>query len=163
VTTLRRHTSAVPWIGPLVTVAAVAAYAWWATGVTPFTRAAYVAVGIPVALVAVGTAVGARRDASMSVTRSPATGTSVGAALPWAALGGLALTLELVALALGGRSHTVPTLSTVVDHALSRHPVRFVLFSAWLALAGVPLALMPLMRRCSGRGSEPLPGPGGGA
>jgi hypothetical protein len=160
VTTLRRHTSAVRWIA-LVTVAAVAAYAWWATGVTPFTGAAYVAVGIPVALVAVGTAVGGRRDDTMSGSRSPATGTFVGAALPWAALGGLALTLELVALALGGRSHTIPTLSTVVDHALRRHPVRFVLFSAWLALAGVPLALMPLMRRCRGPGPDTVPGPGG--
>ncbi len=158
-TTLRRPASPVRLIGPPAGIAVVAAYAWWATGVAPFTGAAYAAVGIPVAVVAVGTSLGPRRNDAVSPTRSPPTGT-FHAALPWAVLGGMALVLELVALALGGRSHTVPTLSTVVDHALSRHPVRFLLFSAWLALAGVPLVRR---RRCPGGSARPVPGAGPGA
>lgn len=154
-TTLRRQTSPVRWFGPTVTMAA-AAYAWWATGVAPFTTTAYVAVGIPVAVVALTASLDPRRDDAMTAPRSPATGT-FSAAVPWAVLGGVALVLELVALSLGGRSHTVPTLSTVVDHALSRHPMRFVLFSAWLAVAA-----LPLVRRHPGRGPEPVPGPGPG-
>jgi hypothetical protein len=156
VTTLRRPTSPVRLIGPPSAVAAVAAYAWWATGVAPFTGAAYAAVGIPVAAVAVGASLGTRRNGTVSPTPSPPTG-AFRAALPWAVLGGMALVLELVALALGGRSHAVPTFSTVVDHALSRHPVRFLLFSAWLALAGVPL-----VRRRPGGCTRPVPGAGAG-
>jgi hypothetical protein len=147
--------SPVQWFGPPVAVAVVAGYAWWATGVAPFTAAAYVAVGIPVAVVALAASLDPRRDEAMAAPRSPAT-VRLGAAVPWAVLGGVALVLELVALGLGGRSHAVPTLSTVVDHALSRHPVRFVLFSAWLAVAG-----LPLVRRSLGCGPEPVPEPEG--
>ena len=52
----------------------------------------------------------------------------------------LAVGLEAVGLALGGRSAGVPTLSTVIDHALGRHGVRFVLFLGWLAVGWAPVA-----------------------
>jgi hypothetical protein len=42
--------------------------------------------------------------------------------------------LEIVALARGGRSATVPTLSTVVDHALAWHLARLLLFAGWLLI-----------------------------
>jgi hypothetical protein len=145
----------------LVSVAALAAYAWWATGVAPFTGRAYIVVGIPVAAVAVGAALDRRGDGSpiLSPNQPRPSGpgaAALDAALPWALLGAVALALELVALALGGRSNAVPTLSTVVDHALSRHPVRFVLFCAWLAVAGVPL-----LRRHLGYVTGPESGSGG--
>jgi hypothetical protein len=137
-----------------VTVAALAAYAWWATGVPPFTGSAYVAVGLPVAAVAVAAALDRRREGVPVPTRSSGAA-GFRAALPWALVGAVAFVLELVALCLGGRSHDVPTLSTVVDHAQRRHAVRFVLFCGWLAVAGVPL-----LRRRRGRGTESAPGSG---
>ena len=42
--------------------------------------------------------------------------------------------LEAVGLALGGRSADVPTLSTVVDHALGWHLTRLLLFVGWLLI-----------------------------
>ncbi|MCQ4118126.1 hypothetical protein [Rhodococcus tibetensis] len=62
--------------------------------------------------------------------------------LPWLILLVLAVGLEGVGLALGGRSTSVPTLSTVIDYALAWHPVRFVLFCGWLAVGGAPVVRM---------------------
>ncbi len=116
-------------------VAGVSAYAWWATGVAPFTTGAYLAVALPVAgLVVAALVLPApprwRRPADRPWYR----------ALPWIGLLAVAVAIETAGLALGGRSTGVPTLSTVVDHALAWHAVRFVLFLAWLALGWAPVA-----------------------
>jgi hypothetical protein len=50
----------------------------------------------------------------------------------------VAVALESLALALGGRSAAVPTLSTVVDRALVWHLARFGLLCLWLAAACLP-------------------------
>jgi hypothetical protein len=59
----------------------------------------------------------------------------------------VAFALEVAGLALGGRSSAVPTLSTVVDHALAWHAVRFVLFLAWLALGWAPVVRQARVER----------------
>ncbi len=117
-----------------------ALYSWWATGVPPFTLRAYIAVGFPALMLLVAAIIG---PASGRVEAISAT--SYGEAyraprvFPWVVLLALAISLETLGLVLGGRSQAVPTLSTVVDHALSRHVVRFMLFCVWLALGWAPL------------------------
>ena len=118
----------------------VAGYAWWATGVRPFTSAAYLAVAVPVVAVAVARWWPGRRPPPPA---SP--GPGVRGAGPWLALALAALGLELAGLALGGRSSRVPTLSTVVDHALAWHGTRLVVFGVWAALG------LGLVRLRSGR------------
>ncbi|MGO8869830.1 MAG: hypothetical protein ACLQPH_00245 [Acidimicrobiales bacterium] len=118
--------------------AVVLAYAWWATGVPPFTNGAYAAVGIPVLALALLVVVGRPGDHPPG-SRSAAPTGRVGGSLPWLALALVALSLEAAGLALGGRSTAVPTLSTVVDHALAWHAVRFALFCGWLAAGFGPL------------------------
>ncbi len=113
-------------------------YAWWASGLTPFTTRAYVAVAIPVAVVVVASFLhfpGRNLPTGFGAERR----ITVAGAWPWLALGVAAVALEIAGLALGGRSPAVPTLSTVVDHALRRHAVRFLLFGAWLAIGAVPV------------------------
>ena len=123
--------------------AATAVYAWWATGVPPFTLRAYIAVGLPALLLILAALIG---PASGGVEMISAT--SHGGAhrapkvFPWIILLVLAVALESLGLALGGRSQTVPTLSTVIDHALSRHFVRLILFCLWLAAGWAPLVRM---------------------
>lgn len=113
----------------IAAVAGIAAYAWWAAGLSPFTTAADVAVALPVAGLAV---------AAILIPTGPQSPRSAGRlgyrALPWVGILAVAVGLEAAGLALGGRSQTVPTLSTVVDHALAWQGVRFLLFLAWLAL-----------------------------
>jgi hypothetical protein len=141
------------WRWPVAALAtALAGYAWWASGVTPFTGLASLAVGMPVAAVSVAAAADLGRRRATAPPR--ARGAGAGSRLPWIVLGVLGAGLELTALALGGRSHRVPTLSTVVDHALGTHPFRFVLFCGWLAVAVVPLA-----RSTIGRAGDHAPGP----
>ena len=120
--------------------AVVAVYAWWATGLPPFTAGASLAVGLPVlALIGVALAVGPRRHGGSGPSNRPTSDpTGLRTAFPWLMILLAALTLEGVGLALGGRSAAVPTLSTVVDHALAWHAVRFALFCGWLAAGWVP-------------------------
>lgn len=122
---------------------ALAVYAWWATGLQPFTARAYVAVGVPViVLTLVAVAVAGRPD---SPGGSELSGSPGGrhlprrAAFPWLLFFVLVAGLEGVGLALGGRSTSVPTLSTVVDHALAWHAVRFFMFCGWLAVGWAPV------------------------
>jgi len=117
--------------------AAAAVYAWWATGTQPFAPGAYVAVGVPVVLVG---AVALGRPASRVTADTSVPGVGPRSASPWIVILALAIGLECAALALGGRSSDVPTLSTVVDHALGRHALRFLLFCGWLAVGCAPLA-----------------------
>jgi hypothetical protein len=125
-----------------VTVAA--GYAWWATGVRPFTAPAYLAVAGSVVAVAVAGWWSGRHRPPMAA--SPRLG--VRGAAPWLALALAALGLELAGLVLGGRSSRVPTLSMVVDHALAWHGTRLVVFGAWVALG---LALVRLRARAAPR------------
>ena len=123
----------------VVVAAAATGYGWWATGVRPFTPAAYLAVALPVAAVAgAGWWWGRHRAPG----RSPVRG--LRGAAPWLGLALAGLGLEIAGLALGGRSPRVPTLSTVVDHALAFHATRLVVFAAWVALG---LALLRLRGR----------------
>jgi hypothetical protein len=115
------------WVG-----VAFALYAWWATGQPPFAARAYLAIAVPAAALAVAVVARGRRAAD------PAPISRRGA-LPWLLVLVAAAGLDGVGLALGGRSPDVPTLSTVVDHALRWHGVRFALFCGWLALGWWPV------------------------
>jgi hypothetical protein len=57
-------------------------------------------------------------------------------ALPWLLVALAAAGLEGLGLALGGRSKTVPTLSTMIDHALAWHALRLILFCGASTSAG---------------------------
>ena len=118
----------------MAAAAGAAGYAWWATGVRPFSTAAVVAVALPVTAVA-GAGVWRGRH------RGPGPPASWRGTWPWTVLVLAALGLELAGLALGGRSSRFPTLSTVVDHALAWHGTRLVLFGVWLALGGALVRL----------------------
>lgn len=89
-----------------------------------------------------GTIVAAVVALDLSTLRDLGAGPALGhrRLAPWYALVAAGVLLESVGLWLGGRSTTVPTLSTVVDHSLSTHAFRFVLFEAWIAIAVVPAA-----------------------
>ena len=114
----------------LLVTAGLVAYGYWATGRAPFGASAYVAVGIPIGLATAAALVGR----GWSPPRRTPVLVTVRSAWPWLLIGGLMVGLEIVALALGGRSATVPTLSTVVDHALAWHLARLLLFAGWLII-----------------------------
>ena len=143
----------------------IVAYAWWATGVQPFTVGAYVAVGIPVVSLTVLAVAPGRSWSSWPVPQGPAAApprtaagaasapastppdsrSGLGDAVPWIIILGAAVALECVALALGGRSAVVPTLSTVVDRGLRWHALRLLMFCGWLSIGGAP-AVRVLLR-----------------
>ena len=114
----------------LLVTTGVVAYGYWATGRAPFGALAYVAVGIPIALAAAAVLVGP----GWSTPRRASPPVTVRSTWPWLLIAGLMVALELVGLALGGRSATFPTLSTIVDHALAWHLARLLLFAAWLLI-----------------------------
>jgi hypothetical protein len=120
------------------------AYAWWASGVTPFTTLAYVAVAVPAVLVVVTYAsMGALSPRRLDVTRyyrARAGDAAFKGTVPWLTVLTLSLALEAVGLALGGRSHTVPTLSTMLDHLLVYHWSRWLVCLLWLGAGAWPLA-----------------------
>ena len=122
--------------GRALVACAGAGYAYWATGLRPFTGIAYLAVGIPVAICGVVLVVRGSAGAGHRAGRIP----TRAAAIPWLVLAAAVASLEGIGLALGGRSRTVPTLSTVVDHALAWHASRMVLFCGWLLIGVVPAA-----------------------
>ena len=119
---------------------AAAVFGWWVTGLRPFTVTAYVAVGLSVVALVVAAEVVRSRGLGLShPIEKPGHATfTLRPVFPWLVLGALLLGLEGLGLTLGGRSARVPTLSTVVDHALAWHGLRFALFCGWLALGWVP-------------------------
>jgi hypothetical protein len=120
--------------------AAAALYAWWATGVPPFSPRAYIAVGLPASMLLAAAIIGPGSGRAEAISATlPGGAYKPQRVFPWVVLLVLALSLEGLGLALGGRSQVVPTFSTVIDHALSRHVVRFILFCAWLAAGWAPL------------------------
>jgi hypothetical protein len=118
-------------------------YAWWATGVAPFTALSYVLVAIPslvmvVSYAAMGMLSVHRADVTQYYRRR-AGALAPSSMMPWLIVLVGAVSLEAAALALGGRSPSVPSLSTTVDHLLIDHWGRWVLYVAWLAVGARPL------------------------
>ncbi|MGA2295592.1 MAG: hypothetical protein ABSG24_10275 [Acidimicrobiales bacterium] len=124
----------------LALVAAV--FAWWASGVTPFTTLAYILVAVATVCVVVNyVALGALSPQRPQISRyyqARAEDTSFRRWAPWMGVVLLALTLEIVGLSLGGRSATVPTVSTMLD------PVIGTIF--WFALLAACLSIEVLSR-----------------
>ena len=118
-------------------------YAWWASGVRPFSTLGYVLIAIPslafVILLVVWGGLSSREFDVHDGDRTVGPHTSLADAWPWLALVVLGVALEIVGLALGGRSTTVATLSTTLDHLLVTHVVRWLLYMAWLAVGATPL------------------------
>jgi hypothetical protein len=133
----------------------VVVYAWWASGVTPFTSLAYVLVAIPSLLAVVTYALlGGLSPWRKDVARyyqERAEGTTLKSVAPWIVVFVLAVALEAVGLALGGRSRDVPTLSTTVDHLLVWHWGRCLLYVAWLVMGAVPIVRLWQHRRREAR------------
>jgi hypothetical protein len=133
----------------LIIVAAIA-YAWIATYVRPFTSHAYIVVAVPslAALLIYASLGGFSKRADIDdhyrMRSSSVTWRTVA---PWIAIALLAMALESAGLALGGRSPSVPTLSTTVDHLLVDHWERCVLFAAWMAVGASPLRRLRRARR----------------
>lgn len=119
----------------LAVVAAL--YAWVATGVAPFTLPAYAMIAIASLVVVVLYVRGETSRVDLAVRgAAPLAPSSVA---PWLVVLVLAVALEGLGLALGGRSKQVPTLSTTLDHLLVTHPLRAVLFLLWLGVGVAPL------------------------
>lgn len=117
----------------IVGVVIAAAYAWLATSAHSFTSWAYVAVSLPVVVtLALYSLCGGFKEPSASDYYRRRSIDALRIAIPWSGLFIAALTLEIVGLALGGRSKDVPTLSTTVDHLLVAHWGRWLLFLWWL-------------------------------
>jgi hypothetical protein len=133
------------------TVALLALYAWWASGVAPFTTLAYVLIAIPSLLMVVSYgALGAlspRRADIARYYRRRSGDASFATTSPWLAILVVAVVLEAVGLALGGRSRDVATLSTAVDHLLVAHWGRGLLYLAWLAIGARPIYRLWRRRR----------------
>jgi hypothetical protein len=121
----------------------VALYAGLASGVKPFTSLAYVLVAIPsltalVMYVLLGGLTPHRDDVTNYYLERSGGATLINV-VPWLSLLALAVGLEVVGLALGGRSNSVPTLSTTVDHLLVTREGRWLLYATWLSVGIAPL------------------------
>jgi hypothetical protein len=127
----------------LVAVLIMAGYAWVIAGAAPFSALAYLLVATPCVAFVVAYA----RMGGLSVDRGEvneyfrriARGTTLSSVAPWTALLTAVAALEVVGLLLGGRSTSVPTLSTTVDHLLAVRWERFLLCWAWLFTGGFAL------------------------
>jgi hypothetical protein len=127
------------------------AYAWWATGVRPFTTLAYVLIAVPsLAAIATYAVLGGCSPRRTDVTRyyrGRSAGATWRSVSPWTGLLVAAVALETIGLALGGRSHTVATLSTIVDHLLVFHWGRWLLYDLWLGVGALPLLRLGIRTR----------------
>ena len=132
----------VPTLAAVLTLVLLA-YAWWATGVSPFTTIAYVLIAIPSLLVVLTYAslggFSPRRADVMAYYRARSAGATPKSVEPWTGLLLIAVVLEVIGLALGGRSPNAATLSTTVDHLLVAHWGRWLLYDLWLAVGAGPL------------------------
>jgi len=132
-----------------VFVAVLAAYAWMTSGQTPFNAISYFVIGIPcVVFVVVYWRMGGlstARDGSHSRSRSG--NATLSTVAPWVGLITAVVILEAVGLLLGGRSASVPTLSTTVDHLLAVRWERCVLCFIWLLVGVFPLHQLRQIRR----------------
>jgi hypothetical protein len=128
---------------PLVLVALLA-YGWWVTELRPFSWPALLAVeGAGVVAVVVGMRAGGRRRPA-AATEATVTGETPPAAAEdrararwpagmsaWVVLVAVLAVLQLQAYVQHPRSEH-PTLSLLIDHALSTQPVRVVAFAGWV-------------------------------
>lgn len=105
--------------------AALLLFAWWATGLRPFTGIAYAVV---VGAGATAMAWGARRR------RPPARAWPAGGLLGWAALA-LGLAAWQIAAFVQHPRTAHPTLSALANTALDPRPVRALALALWLVLA----------------------------
>lgn len=129
----------------------VVVYAWYATSVHAFSASAYAVIAVPslVALVGYGALDGftPRHSDLADYYRLRAHDTTWKSVAPWTTIALLGVILESIGLALGGRSSTVPTLSTTVDHLLVDHWSRTLLFVAWICVGANPVRRLLLRRR----------------
>lgn len=112
-------------LSPAAAGAALGLFAWWATGLRPFTGTAYVVV------VGAGLSAmvwGARRR------RPPARAWRAGGLLVWAALA-LALAAWQMAAFVRHPRPLHPTLSYLANHVLEPRPVRALALALWLVAA----------------------------
>jgi hypothetical protein len=133
--------------GVLACVICLAVYAYWVTGLRPFTAVCYAAVGVPIAVAGCILVL----DGRGRRCAQPRIGEAIKLrrVLPWLLIALVATGLEGIGLALGGESASVPTLSTVIDHALAWHLVRMVMFCGWLLIGSVPV--IRAIRGCGSR------------
>ena len=121
----------------------LAGYAWVTAGVRPFSWDSYVLVALPsVSLVLAYVCLGGlsrRRPDIGAMYRRRAGDATLSSVAPWLVLVFAALLLEVTALILGGRSATVPTLSTAVDHLLDTRWERGVFCLAWFIVGAAPV------------------------
>lgn len=111
----------------LLTAVLLAAYAWWAVGLAPFSGRATAAVVLGGAA---AMAVGARQRRR---ARSPSAHDMAGVAT-WAALAVAAGAWQLAAYLQHPRADH-PTVSSIADAALDSHLARAVAFVVWIAAA----------------------------
>src|SRR5271155_2269100 len=126
-----------------IAIAILAGYAWVVPRAPPFSTPSYVLVAIPsvvivLAYVALG-GLSLHRDAVNAHYRRQSRDASLSTVAPWITVLLAALVLEVIVLSLGGRSPSVPTLSTTVDHLLRFEWERCLICLAWLLLGVTPL------------------------
>ncbi|MGH9086873.1 MAG: hypothetical protein ACRDYZ_01990 [Acidimicrobiales bacterium] len=115
-------------------VVPTAAYAWFASGTTPFTWMADVTTAVP--MVAMVVAVLAQRTRPEGPWRripseDPPSG---GTPLPWLSVV-LLLVLTEVASLFGGTRSTHPTLSSLTDTIFQWHATKAAVYFVWLSLS----------------------------
>lgn len=119
----------------------------------PFTTLSYWLIAVPIVLVVFGDVAATRKSRPFLVRDAVISrGAQVTAKkfLSWWFVVVLAVALEAVALALGGRSKSVPTLSTTLDRLLTTHADREIIFLLWLFVGALPL----VRRRHLSKGSD---------
>jgi hypothetical protein len=131
-----------------VVVVALAGYAWLTAGVKPFTSLSYLLVAVPSVLFVVAYAsmggLSRQRPDVAAHYRRQAHGATLSTVAPWIAWLSAALLLEVIGLLLGGRSSSVPTLSTTIDHLLAMHWERWLFCLTWLLVGALPLLRLHL-------------------
>jgi hypothetical protein len=126
-------------------------YAWMTAGVAPFSAVSYVLVAIPVGAIVFSFAAWGgltpHRQETRAYYQRKSAGESSSTVAPWIALLIAAVVLEVIGLLLGGRSTSVPTLSTTVDHLLAYRWERCLMCVAWLLTGIAPLIGMRHLHR----------------
>src|ERR1700722_7469893 len=122
----------------------LAGYSWVMTGVRPFSSPSYLVVAVPsLVFVIPYTFLGglSRPHADVDAYyQRRAEGATLRSVTPWITLLIAAVLLEVIGLLLGGRSTSVPTLSTAIDHLLEQHWERFLICLTWLLAGAVPVS-----------------------
>jgi hypothetical protein len=127
----------------IVVLGLLTGYAWVTAGVVPFSFLSYFLVATPcVAFVVAYIRMGGLSVDHVEVSeyfQRKASDVTLSTVAPWIALLTAVVILEVVGLLLGGRSTSVPTLSTTVDHLLTVRWERCLFCLAWLLAGAYPL------------------------